>query len=525
MKEEKENMNKKKVMKELCLLLVFALIVSLGSVQTAFAANDLSEKASDMLITTNSVTDGISTDSQITDGVEADSSDTDGSSADVIAIDTPTTEPSVTDTPVTEEPTVDTRVPILQTDSVYLVAGGDTYELQVKDALSASFAIRSEDTSVVSLSNETAQSVTITPLSKGHAVLTVTAIGHDQNVSTLTCKITVSELSVSKELVEIYMNDNNTTKAVALRGANLDAVYYGNGDEWEESLQDSMATNVYCSVRVGNDEVANAYCEDGYIYIQGLSKGTTNVRLDFYGVKLSIKVKVYHYTLNKYTINTYVGSPNKTLKVKGAGNNKVTWNTGKTRVATVSSKGVVTIHGIGTTKITAKVNGRRVFCIVSVSSKTACRVVKKARAISNIPGIQYSQAMRMSDRYYDCSSLVYRCYRDFGIRFGYTHPTWAPTAADEGRWCMSTNHVVSNGSTDILNCRMVPGDTIYYSFNGNNGRYLNIDHTAIFSGYEYDENIGYYGNVIEASSSRNGVVERMYLPGNSIQLIGRPSKQ
>lgn len=131
----------------------------------------------------------------------------------------------------------------------------------------------------------------------------------------------------------------------------------------------------------------------------------------------------------------------------------------------------------------------------------------------------------MSKNYYDCSSLVYRCYRQYGIRFGYTHPTWAPTAADEARWCSSTRHLVSEGAVDILSCKLIPGDTIYYSFQGDNGRYLDIDHTALFAGYAYEEGIGYYGTVIEASSTSNTVTERIYDASDSIRLIGRPSKR
>ncbi len=170
-------------------------------------------------------------------------------------------------------------------------------------------------------------------------------------------------------------------------------------------------------------------------------------------------------------------------------------------------------------------NGRKVICIVSVSSPTAYRVVKDAREISKKKNIQYSQNMRMSQNYYDCSSLVYRCYRPYGIRFGYTHPTWAPTAAEEGFWCKKSGHCIAEGALEILNCKLVPGDTIYYSFNGDNGRYMNIDHTAIFSGYAYDDSIGYYGTVIEASSSSNTVTERMYYSSDNIKLIGRPSKK
>ncbi len=424
------------------------------------------------------------------------------------------------------EPSISYDEPVLNTNALHLAAGGNSYELRLQNAVSASYQLDSSASgvSVVSLSNETAQSVTIAPVMAGNAVLTVTAVGSDQRQTVLTCQITVSKLTVSENLVEIYMNDTEKEADVFIEGADLDAVYYGTGDEWDDSFRDALVSSSQCSIDTGNEEVAEAYFSDGNIHIKGYAKGITNIRGSIYGVPFSIKVKVYHYTLNKYVINTYKGSAPKILKVSGAGSHKVTWTAGNPNVASVSGNGTVTVKKIGATKITAKVNGRKLTCIVAVSSKTASRVVKNARSISQQENIQYSQAQRMSQNYYDCSSLVYRCYAPLGIRFGYTNPYWAPTAADEGLWCVKTKHVVSSEPVDILSCKLVPGDTIFYSFKGNNGRYLNIDHTAIFAGYAYDESSGHYGTVIEASSSRNAVVERMFYPGNTIMLIGRPSK-
>lgn len=435
---------------------------------------------------------------------------------------------SETETAIPILTTVPNSNPRLYTDNVYLLAGGNSYELQVENAVSASYKLLAEVTEkpIVLLSNESAQSVTITPSAPGQTVLSVTAVGADGIQTALTCRITVSELFLEKESIDLYLNDADPSEDLAVNGVELDTVYYGSGDEWKDtSIRDAMIYETGCSIRVGNPKVADAYFSDGTIHISGKSKGITNIKMNIYGVSRSIRVTVHHYTLNKYTINTYLGSGIKNLKLKGASNHKVDWTTGNKRVASVSKTGIVTINGIGTTKITAKVNGRKVLCIVSVSSRTAYRVVKDARAITKKKNIQYSQQKRMSSNYYDCSSLVYRCYRIYGLRFGYTHPTWAPTAAEEGRWCAITNHLVAEQAVPILDCKLVPGDTIYYSFNGNNGRYRNIDHTAIFAGYAYDTSIGYYGTVIEASSSSNTVRERMYYASDSIQCIGRPSKK
>lgn len=418
------------------------------------------------------------------------------------------------------------EVPSLQTAQVHLLAGGDTYELQVFHAASALYELSDSSQAVAALSNETAQSVTITPLAAGHTELFITATGYDGAQTVLSCQILVSELTLSSENVTIYQNDEAPSTEVAVEGVDLDTSYYESGQDWsDETIRDAMNSGSHCSIEAGNPGVADAFFRDGSIYIRGIAKGVTNIRMKVYGVPLSVRVTVHHYTLNKYVINTYLGSGIKNLKLKGAGSHKVTWTSGNKNVATVSKTGIVSMKGIGTTKITAKANGRKAICIVSVSSKTAYRVMKDARAISNLKNIQYSQEKRMSKNYYDCSSLVYRCYRQYGIRFGYTHPTWAPTAADEARWCSSTRHLVSEGAVDILSCKLIPGDTIYYSFQGDNGRYLDIDHTALFAGYAYEEGIGYYGTVIEASSTSNTVTERIYDASDSIRLIGRPSKR
>lgn len=474
-------MIKNRVRMEICLLLVVLLLISLASGQTVYAASY-----------------------------------------------EPYNHPEATESEISILPADPNSIPKLHTEILYLLASGNPYELQVENAVSASYELLAEELQapIVTLSKESAQSVTITPVAAGQTVLSVTAVAADGSQIILTCRIMVSELFLEKDSVELYLNDPDPSEDIAVEGIELDTVYYGSGDTWTDtSIRDAMIYETGCSIKVGNPKVADAYFSDGTIHISGKSKGITNVKINIYGVQQSIRVTVHHYTLNKYTINTYLGSGIKNLKLKGAGSHKVTWTTGNKRVASVSKTGIVTIHGIGTTKITAKVNGRKVLCIVSVSSRTAYRVVKDARAITEKKNIQYSQQKRMSRNYYDCSSLVYRCYRTYGLRFGYTHPTWAPTAAEEGRWCVTTNHLVAQQAVPVFDCKLVPGDTIYYSFNGNNGRYRNIDHTAIFAGYAYDTSIGYYGTVIEASSSSNTVTERMYYASDSIQFIGRPSKK
>jgi cell wall-associated NlpC family hydrolase len=59
---------------------------------------------------------------------------------------------------------------------------------------------------------------------------------------------------------------------------------------------------------------------------------------------------------------------------------------------------------------------------------------------------------------------------------------------------------------------MQPGDLIFFSY-GPNGRFLDIGHVAIYAGD---------GKVVEAASTRLGVVYRPLQGKSSIVMIGRP---
>ena len=99
---------------------------------------------------------------------------------------------SETETAIPILTTVPNSNPRLYTDNVYLLAGGNSYELQVENAVSASYKLLAEVTEkpIVLLSNESAQSVTITPSAPGQTVLSVTAVGADGIQTALTCRIT-----------------------------------------------------------------------------------------------------------------------------------------------------------------------------------------------------------------------------------------------------------------------------------------------------------------------------------------------
>ena len=117
-------------------------------------------------------------------------------------------------------------------------------------------------------------------------------------------------------------------------------------------------------------------------------------------------------------------------------------------------------------------------------------------------GYPYSQDLRDSGNYYDCSSLAYYSWKDAGVDISYGGAT---TAAAEAQGLDEAGKTVSYDE-------MQPGDLIFYSFT-NNGRYKNISHVAVYVGN---------GKVVEALNESAGVVYRDVASVGKIVVIGRP---
>lgn len=98
-------------------------------------------------------------------------------------------------------------------------------------------------------------------------------------------------------------------------------------------------------------------------------------------------------------------------------------------------------------------------------------------------GCRYSQAKRMEEGYYDCSSLVYRLYKEAGV-------TLPGTAAGQGQYCY--RHAMLVNKKDLK-----PGDLIFYSYE-QNGRFRNISHVAVYVGN---------GEMVHAANESRGVVK------------------
>lgn len=118
-------------------------------------------------------------------------------------------------------------------------------------------------------------------------------------------------------------------------------------------------------------------------------------------------------------------------------------------------------------------------------------------------GYPYSQPLRDSGNYYDCSSLAYYSWQSAGISIKYGGSN---TAAAEAEYCAKNGKTVSEKD-------MKPGDLIFYSFT-NNGRYKNISHVGIYVGN---------GKMVEAVDENHGVVYGNFY-NKGLVMIGRPQK-
>lgn len=114
-------------------------------------------------------------------------------------------------------------------------------------------------------------------------------------------------------------------------------------------------------------------------------------------------------------------------------------------------------------------------------------------------GCKYDQDRRMEEGYYDCSSLVYRLYKEVGIEL--------PTVADtQGYYCFENAMLVNKED-------LKPGDLIFYSYE-ENGCFRNISHVAIYVGN---------GMMVHAAGKSRGVVLDPLRDGNVV-FYARPYK-
>lgn len=136
--------------------------------------------------------------------------------------------------------------------------------------------------------------------------------------------------------------------------------------------------------------------------------------------------------------------------------------------------------------------------------------------LSNVTIDKTSQPKRMQEKFYDCSSLVWKSYHKNGVNFGIAY--YAPVAADMGKWCVQHKKLVSGGLSraNIQNMKLNPGDVMFET-GQKNGRYKGIYHVEMITGYIF---YGFDRNGKAELGIQWATGDEKYYPMG--QMVGRP---
>ena len=246
----------------------------------------------------------------------------------------------------------------------------------------------------------------------------------------------------------------------------------------------SETTNANVSVVSSNPNMkVAAYLEKNVLSIDVYNPGVSTLTVDINGKKFNLDVNIIDNEMSSTSIVLAEGGFHQ-LRIRGEGTGNTVWSSANPAIAGVDSSGRIVGKSKGNTLVTAKVNGKTFGCVVSVTSELRKNVVEWARAYSLRS--KYSQSRRMEEGYYDCSALAWRAYNKFGFNIMSTN--YAPTAAAMGKYYDQNKKIVEGGLSDanIRNMMFEPGDLFFMEGFVNNGRYRNVYHVEIISGYTFN---------------------------------------
>ena len=223
---------------------------------------------------------------------------------------------------------------------------------------------------------------------------------------------------------------------------------------------------------------AELYNNTIYLNLSGGGKGNINFVIN--GKTFTVSVSLTKVKLQ----TTSLLLATKTTKQLNVTNVKtgIKWKSTNSKVATVSPKGLIRAKNTGNTVITATIGNIKLGCVVSVVPEKIKNVVNRAIHIGKT--CKYSQAKRMSDGYYDCSSLVWKAYSKYGTTFDSKY--WAPTSQNEAKWCRNKKRVLTGGFRykKIQNMTFLPGDLVFKSKSATE-KYSTVYHVEMIAGYEF----------------------------------------
>lgn len=247
----------------------------------------------------------------------------------------------------------------------------------------------------------------------------------------------------------------------------------------------TSTTDIMC--QSSNDKVALP--ADEGTTVTGKSAGTVYITAEVDRRYITCKVIVSSPKLN-YTDLFLESGKKATIKVTGhSKTTPITFTSSDKKIATVSSSGSVKAVKQGSTVITVTVDQKVYSCYVGIGKTEV--VTSMTRAYEAL-GCTYSQANRMKEGYYDCSSLIWRSFSPAGYYFG--DKKYAPTAASQAQSLVKEKKAIAYKGLELSG--LLPGDILYMNSTVKNGRYKNISHVAIYIGN---------GRILHARDEKGGV--------------------
>ena len=363
--------------------------------------------------------------------------------------------------------------------------GAGSFTLPIPEFQSMNCVWRSENTAVATVTPEGV----ITPVAPGWVNLVVDVTDQYGGKYSFTIPVHILEPKFSVQKKNLAKGCQTTLSVEATSG---NPITYQSGDSSIVSLVSFTSSGVTIKAK-----------ETGTTVITGLVDG----------IQFTCEIAVTNPNL-KTSYGFY--QKKKSLTVKASGVNAASvpvYSSSDPTVASVNQSGKVKTLKYGSSVISCVVDGKTLKYYLAVSTKTAVKAMRYG--YKQVGKKKYSQARRMSKKYFDCSSFVYRSYRAAG-RYLVRKTNWAPVAADIARYYVRKGKRIKASKTYNPK-KLRPGDLICFGGSGapRNGRYKRIYHIAIYIGN---------GKTMESSSTYNNVVirDRGTLKKSGIPVVVRP---
>ena len=258
------------------------------------------------------------------------------------------------------------KIDVTKVDRVTLEPNTLTLEKGEKGTLTATVAPQNATNNTVTWSSSNNEIATVnngvvTAVKEGTATITVTTA---EGGKTATCKVTVNAPQ-TKPVTNVTLEPNTLTLEV------------GKSETLTAKVEPSDATNQNVKWESNNPDIVTVE-QDGTVRAVSAGEATIKVAAqDGSGQYAECKVTVSaptkpvtNVSLNKTELELAVGDTEKlTAKVEpsDATNQKVTWESNATNIATVDNNGAVTAKAAGTATITAKAGEQTATCTVTVT--------------------------------------------------------------------------------------------------------------------------------------------------------------